>query len=80
MEEIKNNHDTKKKKKKKKKNRPTETELRPTVMTDMLYEILMSLIGSEIENHIAENKIGNFKQAGCPKGGNILDSLFILRE
>ena len=49
-------------------------------MTDMLYEILMSLIGSEIENHIAENKIGNFKQAGCPKGGNILDSLFILRE
>ena len=49
MKEIKNNHDTKKKKK----NRPTETELTPIAMTDVSYKILMSLIGREIEKHIA---------------------------
>ena len=65
MEEIKNNHDAKKK------NRPTETKLRP---------IAMSLIGRELEKHIAENKIGKFEQAGFTKGGNILDNLFILGE
>ena len=40
----------------------------------------MSLIGREIEKHIAENKIGKFKQAGFTKDGNILDNLFIIRE
>ena len=40
----------------------------------------MSLIGREIEKHIAENKIGKFEQATFAKGGNILDNLFILRE
>ena len=49
-------------------------------MTDVSYKILMSLIGREIEKHIAENKIGKFEQAGFTKGGNILDNLFILRE
>ena len=63
-----------------KKNRPTETELRPIAMTDVSYQILMSLIGREIEKHIAEHKIGKFKQPGFTKGGNILDNLFILRE
>ena len=63
-----------------KNNRPTETELRPIAMTDVSYKILMSLIGREIENHVAENKIEKFEQAGFTKGGNILDNLFILRE
>ena len=49
-------------------------------MTDVSYKILMSLIGREIENHVAENKIEKFEQAGFTKGGNILDNLFILRE
>ena len=49
-------------------------------MTDVSYKILMSLIGREIENHAAENKIEKFEQAGFTKGGNILDNLFILRE
>ena len=40
-------------------------------MTDVSYKILMSLIGREIEKHIAENKIGKFEQAGFTKGGNI---------
>ena len=40
----------------------------------------MSLIGREIENHVAENKIDKFEQAGFTKGGKILDNLFILRE
>ena len=40
----------------------------------------MSLIGREIENHVAVNKIEKFEQAGLTKGGNILDNLFILRE
>ena len=40
----------------KKKNRPTDTELRPIAMTDVSYKILMSLIGREIEKHVAENK------------------------
>ena len=63
-----------------KNNRPTETELRPIAMIDVSYKILMSLIGREIENHVAENKIEKFEQAGFTKGGNILDKLFILRE
>ena len=46
----------------------------------MSYKILMSLIGREIEKHVAENKIGKFEQAGFTKGENILDNLFILRE
>ena len=70
----------KKKKINKKNNRPTETELRPIAMTDVSYKILMSLIGREIENHVAENKIEKFEQAVFTKGGNILDNLFILRE
>ena len=73
MEEIKNNHDTKM-------NKQTETELRPIAMTDVSYKILMSLIGKEIEEYIAENKIGKFEQVGFTKGENILDNLFILRE
>ena len=72
MEEIKNNHDTKK--------RPTDTELRPIAMTDVSYKILMSLISREIEKHVAENKIGIFEQAGFTRGGNILDNLFILKD
>ena len=76
MEEIKNNHD----KKKKKKNRPTDTELRQIAMTDVSYKILISLIGREIEKHVAENKIGKIEQAGFTRGGNILDNLFILKE
>ena len=40
----------------------------------------MSLIGREIEKHVAENKIDKFEQAGFTKGGNILYILFILRE
>ena len=40
----------------------------------------MSLIGREIEKHVAENEIENFEQAGFTKGGNILDNLFIIRE
>ena len=63
-----------------KKNRPTETEPRPIAMTDLSYKILMSLIGREIEKHVAENKIEKFEQAGFTKGGNILDNLFIIRE
>ena len=63
-----------------KKNRPTETELRPLVMTGVSYKILMSLIGREIEKDVPENKIEKFEQAGFTKGGNILDNLFILRE
>ena len=63
-----------------KKNRPTETELRPIAMTDVSYKILISLIGREIEKHVAENKIGKFQQAGFTRGGNILDNLFILKE
>ena len=62
------------------KNRPTETELRPIAMTDVSYKILISLIGREIENHVAENKIEKFEQAGFTKDGNILNNLFILRE
>ena len=31
----------------------------------------MSLIGREMENHVAENKIEKFEQAGFTKGGNI---------
>ena len=69
-----------KKSKCQKKNRPTETELRPIAKTDVSYKILMSLIGREIEKHIAKNKIGKFEQAGFTNGGNILDNLFILRE
>ena len=49
-------------------------------MTDVSYKMLVSLIGREIEKHIAENKIEKFEQAGFTKGGNILDNLFILRE
>ena len=49
-------------------------------MTDVSYKILMSLIGREIEKHVAENKIEKFEQAGFTKGGNISDNLFILRE
>ena len=49
-------------------------------MTDVSYKILMSLIGREIEKHIAENKIEKFEQAGFTKGGNFSDNLFILRE
>ena len=49
-------------------------------VTDVSYKILMSLIGREIENHIAENKIEKYEQAGFTKGRNILDNLFILRE
>ena len=63
-----------------KNNRPTETELRPIAMTDVSYKILMSLIGREIENHIVENKIDKFEQAGFTKGGNILDNLFIFKR
>ena len=63
-----------------KKNRQTETKLRPIAMTDVSYKILMSLIGREIEKHIAEYKIGKFEQVGFTKGENILDNLFILRE
>ena len=44
------------------------------------YEILMSLIGREIEKHITENKTEKFEQGGFIKGGNILDNQFILRE
>ena len=44
-----------------KKNRPTEIELRLIAMTDVSYEILMSLIGREIEKRKAENKIGKFE-------------------
>ena len=40
----------------------------------------MSLIGREIEKHVAENKIEKIEQAGFTKGGNILDNLFMLRE
>ena len=40
----------------------------------------MSLIGREIENHIAEIKIGKFEKAGFTKGGNILDNLFVQGE
>ena len=40
----------------------------------------MSLIGREIEKHVAENNIEKFEQVGFTKGGNILDNLFILRE
>ena len=75
MEEIKNNHDIMIQK-----NRPTDTELRPIAMTDVSYKILMSLIGREIEKHVAENKIGIFEQAGFTRGGNILDNLFILKD
>ena len=32
-------------------------------MTDVSYKILMSLIGREIEKHIAENKIEKFEHA-----------------
>ena len=49
-------------------------------MTEMSYKMTISLIGREIEKHIAENKIGNSEQAGFTKGGNILDNLFIVRE
>ena len=49
-------------------------------MTDVSYKIPMSLIGREIEKHVAENKIEKFEQAGFTKGGNILDNMFILRE
>ena len=49
-------------------------------MTDVSYKILMSLIGREIDKHVAENKIEKFEQAGFTKGGNILDNLFILRK
>ena len=63
-----------------KKNNPTERELRPTAMTDVSYKIPMSLIGREIEEHTAENKIEKFEQAGFTKEGNISDNLFILRE
>ena len=76
MEEIKNNHDIMIQKK----NRPTDKELRPIAMTDVSYKILMSLIGREIEKHVAENKIGIFEQAGFTRGGNILDNLFILKD
>ena len=76
MKEIKNNHDIMIQKKK----RPTDTELRPIAMTDVSYKILMSLIGREIEKHVAENKIGIFEQAGFTRGGNILDNLFILKD
>ena len=64
----------------KRKKRPTETELRPIAMTDVSYKILISLIGREIEEEKAENKIEKFEQAGFTKGGNILDNLFISRE
>ena len=40
----------------------------------------MSLIGREIEKHVAENEIEKFEQAGFTKGGNIIDNLFIIRE
>ena len=59
------------------KNRPTETELRPIAMTNVSYK---TLIGREIEKHVAENKIEKFERAGFTRGGNILDNLFILRE
>ena len=49
-------------------------------MTDVSYKILISLIGREIEKHVAENKIGIFEQAGFTRGGNILDNLFILKD
>ena len=43
-------------------------------MTDVSYKILMSLIGREIEKHVAENEIEKFEQTGFTKGGNILDN------
>ena len=49
-------------------------------MNDVSYKILISLIGREIEKHVAESKIEKSEQAGFTKGRNILDSLFILRE
>ena len=49
-------------------------------MTDESYKTLMSLIGREMEKHVAENKIEKYEQAGFTKGGNILDNMFILRE
>ena len=76
MEKIKNNHDTKKEQTNR--NR-TETNSK-LAMTAVSYKILMSLIGREIEKHVAENKIEKFEQAGFTKGGNILDNLFILRD
>ena len=36
-------------------------------MTDVSYKMLMSLIGREIEKHVAENKIEKFEQAGFTK-------------
>ena len=74
MEKIKNNNDTKKEQTNR--NR-TETNSNDH---DVSYKILMSVIGREIEKHVAENKIEKFEQAGFTKGGNILDNLFILRE
>ena len=69
-----------KKKFKEQTNRNRTESLRPIAMTDVSYKILMSLIGREIEKHVAENKIQKFEQAGFTKDGNILDNLFILRE
>ena len=43
------------------KNKPTETELRPMAMTDVSYKILMSLIGREVEKHIAETEKEKFE-------------------
>ena len=47
MEEIKNNHDIEKE----------QNRTDPIAMIDVSFKILMSLIGREIEKHIAENKI-----------------------
>ena len=64
MEEMKNNHDMYQK---------GVDQLRPIAMTHVLYKILMSLIGREIEEHRAEIKIEKFEQSVLAKRGNILD-------
>ena len=45
----------------------------------MSYDILISLIGREIERHIAEDHLEKIEKAGFIKGGNVLDN-FILRK
>ena len=37
-------------------------------MTAVSYKIVMSLVGREIEENIAENKIEKFEQVGFTKG------------
>ena len=59
--------------------RPTVKDLRPIALLNVSYKILMAIIREIIEDHINENNLREFTQAGFTKNSRIEDNLFILQ-